>query len=177
MELHGIPNDLIRTFNGIACAICGPILQKVFYPLLEKYHVSFKPIARITAAFLIMSIAMAYATIIQKLIYSSGPCYEFPLECAASKDGSIHNSVNAWIQVPLYFILAIAEILGFVSALECSYSKAPKDMKAIIQAFTQLMSGLDAALGIAVSSAAKNAQLVWLYTTLAGVMAATALGF
>lgn len=87
------------------------------------------------------------------------------------------NSVNVWIQAPLYFILAIAEILGFVSALEYSYSKEPKDMKATIQAFTQLMSGLGAALGIAVSPAAKDPQLVWLYTTLAGVMAATALGF
>ncbi|PQE28706.1 PTR2-Di-and tripeptide permease protein [Rutstroemia sp. NJR-2017a WRK4] len=177
MDLHGIPNDLIRTFNGIACVICGPIIQKGLYTLLGKYHISFGPIARITAAFIIMSVAMAYATVIQKLIYSSGPCYEYPLECAASKDGMIHNSVNVWIQVPLYFILAVAEILGFVSALEYSYSKAPKEMKAIIQAFTQLMSGLGAALGIAVSPAAKNPQLVWMYTTLASVMAATAMIF
>lgn len=177
MELHGAPNDLIRTFNGIACVICGPIIQKGLYPLLSKYRISFRPIARITAAFLIMSIAMCYATVIQKLIYSSGPCYEYPLECPASQDGTIHNSVNVWIQVPLYFILAVAEILGFVSALEYSYSKAPKDMKAVIQAFTQLMSGLGAALGLAVYPAAKNPYLVWLYTALATVMAMTALGF
>ncbi|APA08595.1 hypothetical protein sscle_04g033650 [Sclerotinia sclerotiorum 1980 UF-70] len=175
MELHGIPNDLIRTFNGIACVICGPIIQKGLYPLLEKYHIPFKPVARITAAFLVMSIAMAYAAVIQKLIYSSGPCYEYPLECDASNNGTIHNRVNVLIQIPLYFILAVAEILGFVSALEYSYSKAPKEMKAIVQAFTQLMSGLGAALGIALTPAAVNPQLIWLYTALATVMAATAL--
>lgn len=50
-------------------------------------------------------------------------------------------------------------------------------MKAVIQAFTQLMSGLGAALGLAVYPAAKNPYLVWLYTALAVVMATTALGF
>lgn len=133
--------------------------------------------ARITAAFLIMAISMTYATIIQKLIYSSGPCYEYPLECEASMNGKIHNSVSIWIQIPLYFILAVAEIFGFVTALEYSYSKAPKEMKAFLQAFAQLMSGIGAALGIALSPAARNPYLIWLYTALAAVMGVSALGF
>lgn len=177
MDLHGTPNDLIRVFNGISCVLCGPIIQKGLYPLLNRYKIPFRPLARITVAFLVMACAMAYAAGIQKLIYSSGPCYNYPLECEASRDGLVHNSVNVWIQVPLYFILAVAEILGFVAATEYSYSKAPKDMKALLQAFAQLMSGVGAALGIALSPTAKNPLLVWLYTSLAGVMLVSAFGF
>ncbi|KAI1108972.1 oligopeptide transporter [Nemania sp. NC0429] len=160
LDSHGAPNDLIRVFNGAACVLCGPIIQNGLYPLLRKYKIHFRPMARITAAFLVMAVSMTYATIIQKLIYSSGPCYEYPLECEASMNGKIHNS-----------------IFGFVTALEYSYSKAPKEMKPFLQAFAQLMSGIGAALGIALSPAARNPYLIWLYTALAAVMGVSALGF
>jgi POT family proton-dependent oligopeptide transporter len=85
--------------------------------------------------------------------------------------------VIVWVQVPVYFILAVGEILGFVTALEYSYSKAPRDMKAMVQAFTQLMAGIGAALGMAISPAASDPNLVKFYAALAAVMAGTAVVF
>jgi POT family proton-dependent oligopeptide transporter len=74
----------------------------------------------------------------------------------------------------VYFLLAIGEILGFVTAFEYAYSEAPKDMKAVVMAFSQLTAGLASVLGMAVSPAAKDPNMVIMYGVLAGAMGATA---
>ena len=51
------------------------------------------------------------------------------------------------LQTPIYFILAVAEILGFVTASEYAYSKALKNMKTVVQALTQVTAGVAVAIG------------------------------
>jgi POT family proton-dependent oligopeptide transporter len=172
MQLNGVPNDTIQALNGIGCIILGPIFQKLLYPLLNDHKIAFGPIGRITAAFITMAAAMAYAAGIQRLIYNTGPCYEEPLACPASDSGRIPNSVSVWIQTPVYFILAAAEILGFVTASEYAYSKAPKNMKALVQALTQVTAGVGSALGMSISPIMEDPHLVIMYTALAASMLA-----
>jgi POT family proton-dependent oligopeptide transporter len=76
-----------------------------------------------------------------------------------------------WLQTPIYVILAPAEIFAGVTASEYAYSKAPRNMKVVVQAISLLTSGLGQALGLAVSPAAKDPQMVGLYSGLAGAMA------
>lgn len=199
MVLGGVPNDTIQTINGVACVspihprpklaipifashesksnthkiILVPVIQRI-YPFLAKHKILFVPLARISVAFLTIAIAMAYAAMIQKLIYSRGPCYSSPLHCAASNNGKIPNHISVWVQVPIYFILAIAEILGFVSASEYTYAKAPTNMKSIFQALTQFTAAISSALGIAISVTAKGPSVLWMYVSLAVVMAVSA---
>ncbi|KAF8244417.1 oligopeptide transporter [Wilcoxina mikolae CBS 423.85] len=170
MQLNGVPNDTIQALNGIGCIVLGPVFQKLLYPLLNKHKISFGPIGRITVAFVTMAAAMAYAAGVQRLIYNTGPCYEKPLACPASDSGRIPNSVSVWIQTPVYFILAAAEILGFVTASEYAYSKAPKNMKALVQALTQVTAGVGAALGMSISPVVEDPRLVIMYTALAASM-------
>lgn len=170
MNLHGVPNDMIQALSGVACIVFGPIIQ-AFYSLLAKRRLSFGPIARITAAFFFCAAGMAYAAGVQKLIYVTGPCYDRPFICAASEGGKLPNDVNIWIQTPVYFLLAIAEILGFVTAFEYAYNKAPQDMKTVVQALTQVTACLGSVLGMALSPTAKDPQLVILYACLAASMA------
>lgn len=118
--------------------------------------------------FIAIGASMAYASGVQKLIYSRGPCYNIPLACPGSDKGRIPNEVNVFVQTPIYFILAAAEILGLVSAREYAYSKAPKNMKTVVQALTQVTAGVGAAIGIAISPAAKDPHLVIFYAALAG---------
>lgn len=125
MRLIGIPNDMIQALNCIACIILGPLIQRL-YPFLAAHKISFGPIARVMTAFLVIGVSMAYAAGVQKLIYTRGPCYNIPLSCAASEGGRKPNDINVFVQTPIYFILALAEILGFVSAWEYAYAKAPK---------------------------------------------------
>lgn len=170
MRLGGIPNDTIQALNGIACVLLGPVIQKSLYPMLRRYGIAFNPIARMTTAFVVMSTAMTFTAGLQKLIYTMGPCFDHPLECPSSKGGSIPNDISVWAQTPVYFLLAIAEILGFATLSEYSYSKAPQDMRSVVQALRQITAGIGAALGIAVSPLAVNPKILYLYAGLAVVM-------
>lgn len=61
------------------------------------------------------------------------------------------NDISVWAQAPVYFLLAFAEVLGFTTLSEYSYSEAPKNMRTLVQALGQVASGVGSALGIAVS--------------------------
>ncbi|KAF4418749.1 salicylate hydroxylase [Fusarium acutatum] len=172
MRLGGIPNDTIQALNSIACVLLGPIMQRFVYPIVRGRGFAFGPIARITWAFIMMSTAMAYAAGVQKLIYTKGPCYDKPLQCEKSP-----NDVSVWIQSPVYFLLGVAEILGFTTLAEYSYSEAPRNMRSLVQAMAQLSSGAGSALGMAFSPLSKDPQILYLYTGLSVTMITTAPSF
>ncbi|KXH52059.1 POT family protein [Colletotrichum simmondsii] len=96
MEGHGMPNDFMQNFDPISILIFTPILEKLVYPLLRKAGIELKPIMRITIGFWLGAICLAYAAIVQHLIYSAGPCYEAPGECPEGMSGgsSLPNHVH-----------------------------------------------------------------------------------
>ncbi|GKT71994.1 oligopeptide transporter [Colletotrichum tofieldiae] len=177
MRLGGFPNDTVRVLNPIACILLGPAVQKVLYPTLQRVGVVLGPISRMTLAFAVMSAAMAFAAGVQKLIYTRGPCYAHPLSCPGSQGGIIPNAVSIWVQAPLYFILAFAEILGFTTLYQYSYSEAPKNMRSLVQALGQLSSGVGSALGMAVSPLSVDPLVLYLYAGLAVLMIMSAFAF
>jgi proton-dependent oligopeptide transporter, POT family len=97
METYGIPNDILPEINAITVMICLPIIQKIVYPALRKAQIPFRPVSCITLRFCFEAMAMGYAAIVQYLVYNSGPCYDAPLACRASKDGTIPNRVRVFI--------------------------------------------------------------------------------
>ncbi|KAF2271449.1 MFS general substrate transporter [Westerdykella ornata] len=171
MRLSGIPNDLPQAFSGVACIIFGPLIQWL-YSVLARNLIELGPIARLVSAFVFCGLSMVYAAVLQRSIYASSPCFSRPLVCSAGAGKP--NNISVFLQIPTYFLLAIGEILGFVTAFEYAYRKAPTGMKAIVMAFSQLTAGLASALGMAVSPAAKDPNMVVLYAVLAGVMGANA---
>ncbi|KAF6827315.1 peptide transporter ptr2-like protein 2 [Colletotrichum musicola] len=183
MRLNGIPNDTMQVWNPFACIVLGPIIQKGVFPLLRRAGVPFGPIVRISAACFIMGAAMAYAAGIQHLIYSRGPCYDHPLTCpeATVVQGSsavvVGNDISVWVQIPVWVILAVAEILGFATISEIAYEQAPKSMKSVVQAVTQLTAGLAAVIGIALSPITRDPTLVILYSVIAGLTVVAAVPF
>ncbi|TID02889.1 putative peptide transporter ptr2 [Colletotrichum higginsianum] len=184
MRLGGIPNDTMQVWNPVACIVLGPVIQRGLFPLLRRSGVPFGPIVRISAACFIMGAAMAYAAGVQHMIYSRGPCYSRPLQCpeaavreGASSQGTLGNDISVWVQMPVWFILAVAEILGFATISEIAYEQAPKGMKSVVQAVTQLTAGLAAVLGIALSPITKDPTLVILYSVIAGLTVVAAFPF
>lgn len=81
----------------------------VVYPLLRRYKINFRPELKITAGFLMASLSMVYASVLQHYIYIS------PAE-----------SIHVWIQAPAYVLVAFSEAFVIVTGLEIAFTKAPE---------------------------------------------------
>lgn len=168
MNGHGVPNDLMQNFDPIAIIVFIPILDRIVFPLLRKMNIPFRPITRIAVGFVVASLGMMYAAIVQHLIYTSGPCYEHP-HCAASvdKDGVARgNDIHIAIQTPAYVFIGISEIFASVSGLEYAYTKAPPTMKSFVQSMFLLTNAFGAAIGEALTPAAYDPAIKWLFVGL-----------
>jgi proton-dependent oligopeptide transporter, POT family len=86
MSGHNIPNDFMQNFDPIAIIIFIPIIDRFVYPALQKAHINFPPINRITLGFWFVSLAMLYTAVLQHFIYESPPFYGHPLS-VKDKDG------------------------------------------------------------------------------------------
>ncbi|CAO2651366.1 Nn.00g039360.m01.CDS01 [Neocucurbitaria sp. VM-36] len=181
MKTGNTPNDLLPAMNQVGCILLGPLIQEGLYPLLHKRRIYIKPITRITIGFVFVALAMLYATLVQYAIYQSTPCYSHPMDCSYgrhfSKREHKENRPNVWLQAPLYFLIAAGEIFAYVTGLEYAYDHSPKDMKVLVQAMSLLLGGVGSACAMALAEVARDPNLIWLYASLTGGMAATALIF
>uniref|UniRef100_A0A060TDZ1 ARAD1D03740p n=1 Tax=Blastobotrys adeninivorans TaxID=409370 RepID=A0A060TDZ1_BLAAD len=165
MALHGMPNDIMQSIDSITIIIFIPIINQFVYPALRRMGIQFKPITRITWGFFSASIAMAYAAIVQHLIYTTGPCYDDPQKYCNSD--SISNDIHVAIQTPAYVFIALSEIFASVTGLEYAFTKAPANMKSFIMSLFLVTNAFGSALGIALSSVSVDPKLIWMYTGLA----------
>lgn len=163
MQLHGIPNDIMQNLDPLIIIFLIPVFDRLFYPGLRKFGIPFRPITRITWGFVFGAIAMAYAAIVQHLIYSSPPCYNAPLACDASH---LPNEVHVAVQTPAYFFFAVSEIFASITGLEYAFTKAPPSMKSFVMSIFLLQSAFGSALGVVLAPIAKDPRLVWLYSGL-----------
>jgi hypothetical protein len=81
----------------------------VVYPTLRKLKIDFDPISRIFAGFLLVSISMVYASVLQHYIYISPA-----------------KSIHVWIQAPAYIFVAFSEAFIIITGLELAFTQAPK---------------------------------------------------
>jgi POT family proton-dependent oligopeptide transporter len=169
METHGLPNDLLFNLNPITIIIFLPIMEQVVYPLLRKWRIPFRPITRIALGFFLCASAMAYASIIQRVIYNAGPCYQYPLKCEASDGGKIPNQVHIALQTPAYMLVGLSEIFASVTGLEYAFTKAPASMKSLVTSIYLLQTAFGSAIGIGVAKVAYNPHMVIFYACLSGV--------
>lgn len=174
METHGLPNDLLFNLNPISIILFIPIMEKGVYPLLRRLHIPFRPITRIAFGFFLASGSMAYAAIVQHLIYTSGPCYEYPLECDG---GKTPNRVHIAVQVPAYVLIGLSEIFASITGLEYAFTKAPPSMKSLVMSIFLLQTAFGSALGIALSPTSKNPKLVIMYASIAAATLLAGLAF
>ena len=106
---------------------------------------------------------MAYAAIVQHLIYTSPPCYEAPLACLAS-NGELTNNVHVAVQIPAYLLISLSEIFASITDLEYATTKTPTSMKSFIMSIFLLQRAFESALGVALSPTAISPKLVWMYS-------------
>ncbi|KAE8420930.1 POT family-domain-containing protein [Aspergillus pseudocaelatus] len=170
MVTYGIPNDMMKIAGAISGIIVAPIIQKGLYPYLTKRKVEFRPIARMTVGFIILTLSMVYTAVVQKLIYQAGPCYEAPLACSDSHGSTVPNQISVFLQIPIYFGGALAEVFCLTTGTEYAYNHAPKSMKTLVQAMWLAMAGLGTCLALAFTPLTKDPHLVVMYAILAGLL-------
>ncbi|KAF9893975.1 hypothetical protein FE257_008946 [Aspergillus nanangensis] len=153
MALHGTPNDLLQNLDPIALIIFIPLLDLVIYPLLRRSKINFRPELKVTAGFLMASLAMVYASVLQHYIYISPP-----------------NSIHVWIQAPAYVLVGFSEAFVIITGLEIAFTKAPESLRSLVSAVFWLTIGIAAAICIALAPVSQDPYLVWMYGSL-GIVA------
>ncbi|KAF2807669.1 MFS peptide transporter [Mytilinidion resinicola] len=175
-QLHNIPNDIMQNIDPLTILLFIPLLDRLLYPLLRRLSIPFPPISRITAGFLLASLAMLYAAFVQHLIYTSPPCYSRPSACDAAKlpaGGFRPNEVHVAVQTPAYLLVGLSEIFASVTGLEYAYTKAPRSMKSFIMAVFLLTSAGGSLLGVLLAPSARDPWVGWMYAGLAVVCVGT----
>jgi POT family proton-dependent oligopeptide transporter len=121
----------LNAINPLVLVVAIPFFDMIVFPFLRARGFKLGPITRITTGFVIVTIGFVYVTILQKMVYSTGPYYDFQTKVPA--DGSIPvNDLSIWWQMPPYAIIAISEIFSSVTGLEFAYKQAAPELKSIV---------------------------------------------
>lgn len=132
-----VPSNIdILNADPIAIIILIPILDLFIYPLLRRAGISISPIRKICTwntqdqletfltlwsvwGFMTASLAMLGAALLQVYIYRQSPCGYQAASCGSDADGNpIVADINVWLQVPVFFFIALSEILASITSLE-----------------------------------------------------------
>jgi len=162
MTLNGTPNDLIQNFDPIALIIFIPIMDMLVYPGLRRMGIVVRPVFKIMLGFMFGALAMIYSAVLQHFIYKTNPCGEFASDCPGGP-----STLNVWIQIPPYVLIAISEIFASITGLEYAYNKAPKRMKSVVMSIFLFMTAIGNAINAALSPVAQDPKLVGNYTGIA----------
>jgi POT family proton-dependent oligopeptide transporter len=78
METSGVPNDILVNLDPLTIIVFIPVLEFIVFPLLRRLDIEIRPMARIVLGFALASLGLAYAAMVQGVIYASPPCFEHP---------------------------------------------------------------------------------------------------
>jgi POT family proton-dependent oligopeptide transporter len=68
-----------------------------------------------------------------------------------------------WAQTGCYVLIAFSEIFASITSLEYAYSKAPRNMRSLIQAIALFTNAVSAAIAEALNPLAADPLLIWNY--------------
>ncbi|KAJ2876301.1 hypothetical protein GGH93_000878 [Coemansia aciculifera] len=123
--------DQLNAVNCLALVIAIPVFDNFVFPLLRRMGLRMGPIVRITTGYSIVVCAFIYVTVLQKVIYTTGPYYDFT--APGTPEGAT-NDISVWYQIVPYAAIAVAEIFASVTALELAYSQAPTELRSVLTA-------------------------------------------
>jgi POT family proton-dependent oligopeptide transporter len=161
MRLGGVPNDVITNLNPISLIIFIPLVDNFLYPALRKAGIRFTPIKRMAVGFIMASLSMIAATVIQYYIYKKGACGKYMNDCDEKAP------ISVWVQTLPYVLIGFSEIFTSVTGLEYAFTKAPQNMRSLVTSYWHFMSAFSNAIGQALVSLAEDPLLVWNYGVVA----------
>lgn len=172
MQRHGLPNDVLSNLNPFALLIFIPLNDFFIYPAIRKTGFKLTPIKKITAGFYTGCAAMIWAAVVQYYIYQKSVCgYRASGKIWSDEEGEMVTCpevpINVWAQTGSYVLIALAEVFASITSLEYAYSKAPKNMRSMVQAVALFMTAFAAAIGQALVGLAADPLLIWNYGVVA----------
>lgn len=170
MTLNGVPNDVLSNLDPIAIIIIVPIMDFLVYPALRKRNIRFTPIKKITAGFILGSFAMVWAAVLQYYVYKTSGYYAEPSD-------DYKSPINVWAVTGVYVLIATSEIFASVTTLEYAFTKAPKNMRSLVQSVQLFTSAFSAALAQAFTPLTADPHLVWNYGSVAIISFVTGIAF
>jgi len=163
MTLNGVPNDVVNNLDPFALILFIPLCDQFLYPGLRKMGFRFTAIKKITAGFWLASSAMIWAAVVQYYIYKTSPCGSDANNCFTD-DGSVNPApINVWAQTGCYVLVAFSEIFASITSLEYAFSKAPRNMRSLVQAVALFTNAISAAIAEALNPLAGDPLLIWNY--------------
>jgi POT family proton-dependent oligopeptide transporter len=114
--------EQIQVANPFLVMTLIPLLTAVVFPALERRGVALRPLRKMTAGMFLTVLSFAAAAVVQGAIDAAAP--------------EARPSV-LW-QAPQYVLLTVGEVLVSVTALEFSYTQAPRTMRSTIMSLWYL---------------------------------------
>lgn len=118
MILGSTPNDIVSKLNPIFIVIVIPIMDFIIYPLLRKCGVNLTPIKKITAGFVLASMAMVSACVTQAYIYKLSKCGDNINALTKGGRTDCTAPISVWVQVFPYGLIGMSEVLASITKLE-----------------------------------------------------------
>ena len=177
MRHQGVPPEIVAQLDPLALIILIPICDLLIYPALRKAGIRFTPIKKITLGFITGALGMVWAAVVQSYIYKHNPCGYYPSEGTADGSNCDPATISIWVQSGSYILIAISEILASITSLEYAFTKAPKNMRSMVQAFALFMIAIANAIGEAMNPLSTDPLLVWNYGAFAVVAFLAGIGF
>jgi POT family proton-dependent oligopeptide transporter len=145
-------------------------MDSIVYPFLRKRGIRFTPIKKITAGFILGSFAMVWAAVLQHYIYRTSGFYE-------TGAADYKSEISVWAVTGVYVLIAISEIFASVTTLEYAFTKAPKNMRSLVQSVQLFTTAFSAALAQAFTPLTADPHLVWNYGSVAIISFVTGILF
>ncbi|KAH6641633.1 POT family-domain-containing protein [Chaetomium tenue] len=168
MQVGGVPNDVMNNLNPFALIIMIPLLDTVVYPALRKMRINPTPLKRIAIGYYVAAGAMIWACVIQYYIYQKNECgYYANGLVPGTEEGCARSPISMWAQTGSYVLIAFSEIMASITSLEYAHSKAPANMRSMVQSVALFMNAISSAIGFALVPLADDPLLVWNYAVVA----------
>lgn len=177
MVLGSTPNDIVAKLNPIFIIIVIPIMDFLIYPAVRKAGIRITPIRKIAAGFIVASMAMISACVIQAYIYKLSKCGDHINASIKAGRKDCTAPISVWVQVFPYGLIGMSEVLASITRLEYAYTKAPKNMRSTVQAIALFTSAISSALGQALTALSDDPLLVWNYGSVAVLAFIGGIGF
>lgn len=171
MTLNGVPNDVINNLDPFALIIFIPLCDTFLYPGLRRMGFRFTALKKITVGFWLAALAMVWSAVIQYYIYKDSPCGNNANSCETENGAIIPAPINVWAQTGAYVLIALSEIFASITSLEYAYSKAPRNMRSLIQAISLFTNAISAAIAEALNPLSSDPLLIWNYGVFAVIAA------